>query len=148
MENEKTDKVVVEEPIDNESSDEEIEVKPKIKKERTPAQVAAFKKAMEVRDANKAKRQEEKKALEEMAKKQLEEKIVRKAIAIKKKQIKQEKIVEPESESEEEQPPARPVQAQAYKQDYTPKVKPQAQAYKPRVVAPPPPAPQRKIVFL
>lgn len=105
MDKEKTETIV--KVVDEESSDEEIEVKPpKPKKERTEAQKQAFLKANETRKANLLKRQEEKEEVEKIRKKELESKIVKKAIQIKKKQIKETKIIEPESDSDDENAPS------------------------------------------
>lgn len=60
---------------------------PKVKRERTPAQVAAFQKAVETRLTNAKKRKEEMTAIAESQKKELEKKILKKAVAIKKREI-------------------------------------------------------------
>jgi hypothetical protein len=64
------------------------------KRERTPKQIEAFKKAQKIRDDNALKRIEERKKKEEEEKKILEEKLVKKAIAIKKKQIKKQQVLD------------------------------------------------------
>jgi hypothetical protein len=92
-----------EQPKENEE-DESIQ-KPKKKKQLTQKQLEALKKgtaAIRVKQAQMAKEKAEKQALE---KEVLEKKLIDKAIKLKKKQIKQNKILfESESESEEEQP--------------------------------------------
>lgn len=134
MENEKTENIEAKDVV--ESSDEEIEVKPpKTKKERSEAQKQAFLKAQEIRKANMMKRKEEEQELEKFRKKELEEKIVKKAIQIKKKQIKEEKVIEPESESEDDE--HRPSNYNTPRINEKPRVKPQQQ----QIV-------QRKIIFL
>ena len=64
------------------------------RKPRTAKQIEAFEKAKAIRDANYAKRKEEAQIKAEMERKILEEKLVKKAIAVKKKQIKQQKILD------------------------------------------------------
>ena len=77
------------------------------KKERTPAQVEAWNKALATRQANRESRMTEKKRIAEdlkkkadMAKKAVEDKIVKKAISIKKKQIKKEILLDEVSDDE------------------------------------------------
>jgi hypothetical protein len=114
------------EPIaENEESDGEMELKPQKKKiynvkpkdpntpkkERTPAQIEAWKKALAKRQANRETRMSEKETEKEriarelnekkiLAKKQVEDKIVKKAISIKKKAIKKEIILDEISDDE------------------------------------------------
>ena len=59
----------------------------KVKKPRSEKQIEAFKKAQAKRDENRAKQKED-------SKKVLEEKILQKAVSIKKKQIKQMKVLD------------------------------------------------------
>jgi hypothetical protein len=81
------------------------------KKPRTEKQIEAFKKASAIRDANRNKRKED-------GKKEMEEKILKKAISIKKKQIKKAYTIDDISDDETpiEQiramtpPPQRPIQ--------------------------------------
>jgi hypothetical protein len=80
-------------------SDEPI-VAPKKKKELTEKQKEALKKGQQVRDENARKRIEERARKEEEEKKIMEEKLVKKAIAIKKKQIKKQQILEEISDDE------------------------------------------------
>ena len=97
--------------LTNESSDSEIEVKPKTEKidkrtlakkgNRTEKQIEACKKMMEKRREKQAERKIIKDAEAEVLKKQLEEKIVSKAVSIKKKQIKKKAILESISDDDE-----------------------------------------------
>jgi len=93
-----------EEPREENEESEAIQ-KPKKKKQLTQKQLEALKKgtaAIRLKQAQMAKEKAEKQALE---KEVLEKKLIDKAIKLKKKQIKQNKILfESESESEEEQP--------------------------------------------
>ena len=86
-----------------------VYVKPK--RERSQKQIEQFQKAIEARKVSIAKRAEMRKQAEDQAQKILEEKILKKAIRVKKKQIKQLQVFEPtesEEESEEEEvPPPR-----------------------------------------
>jgi len=83
----------------------------KVKKPRSEKQIEAFKKASAIRDTNRAKRKED-------GKKEMEEKILKKAISIKKKQIKKAYTIDDISDDETpiEQiramtpPPQRPIQ--------------------------------------
>ena len=77
------------------------------KKERTPAQIEAWNKALATRQANRDSRLTEKQKVVEdlkkkadVAKKAVEEKIVKKAISIKKKQIKKEIMLDEVSDDE------------------------------------------------
>jgi hypothetical protein len=112
-------------PESVEESDGEMEIKPQKKriynvkpkdpnapkKERTPAQIEAWNKALATRQANRENRKTEKESEKEriarelyekklLAKKQVEDKIVRKAISIKKKAIKKEIILDEISDDE------------------------------------------------
>jgi len=97
--------------LTNESSDSEIEVKPKIEKidkrtlakkgNRSEKQIEACKKMMEKRREKQADRKVIKDAEAEVFKKELEEKIVSKAVSIKKKQIKKKAILESISDDDE-----------------------------------------------
>ncbi len=64
------------------------------KRPRTAKQIEAFNKAVETRKANEAKRKAEREAKEAEEKRQLEDKLVKKAIEIKKRQLKKEKVIE------------------------------------------------------
>jgi len=87
----------------------------KVKKPRSEKQIQAFKKAQAKRDENRAKQKED-------SKKVLEEKILQKAVSIKKKQIKQMRVLDNVSDDDtpiEEikqiqrsmtPPPLRPIQ--------------------------------------
>jgi hypothetical protein len=66
----------------------------KPKKARTQKQIDAFEKVRQKKMENAKKREEDKKKLAEYEKKTLEEKIIKKAVSIKKKQIKKQQILE------------------------------------------------------
>jgi hypothetical protein len=90
------------------SSEEEIETStPKPKREykprpaKTEKQLEAFKKAVAARDANSKRRREEAEKMLAESKKETEEKVVKKAIAIKKKQIKAQLALEELSDDDE-----------------------------------------------
>ena len=91
------------------SSDEEtIEIPaPKPKREykprppKTQAQLDAFKKAISARDVNAKRRKEEAEKMLAESKKETEAKVVKKAIAIKKKQIKAQLALEEISDDDE-----------------------------------------------
>lgn len=89
----------------NQSKDEEIESQPdiieKVKKPRTPAQIQAFEKVRALRDSKRNERKEVKEKEQEVKKKSIEEKIVKKGIAIKKKQILREAELDAISEDDE-----------------------------------------------
>jgi hypothetical protein len=93
MENEKNE---VKEPLEESSSDEEIENKeePKPKRKQTEKQKENFRIAREKRMANIAKNNEMKNIKKQEEKAKIEAKIIKKGIAIKKKQIKKEKVLE------------------------------------------------------
>jgi hypothetical protein len=82
------------------SESEESETITKAKKPRTAKQLEAFEKAKAIRDANALKRKEEAKRLAEEERKIIEEKLVKKAISIKKKQIKKQAVLEEISDDE------------------------------------------------
>lgn len=67
---------------------------PKKKIPRTERQIAAFKLAMETKAANAAKRKAEREAAAEAERKVLEEKLIKKAIALKKKQMKARAVID------------------------------------------------------
>lgn len=67
---------------------------PKKKIPRTERQVAAFKLAMETKAANAAKRKAEREAAAEAERKVLEDKLIKKAIALKKKQMKARAVID------------------------------------------------------
>lgn len=101
---------------DEEDDDDEVQnVRPEMpivyakpKRERSQKQMEQFQKAVEARKVAIAKRADMRKEAEEKAKKIVEEKILKKAIQVKKKQIKQLQVFEPtesEEESEEEHAP-------------------------------------------
>ena len=66
----------------------------RVKKERTPAQVKAFETARETRRINAEKRKDERDLLAQQERKLVEEKLVKKAISVKKKQIKQQAVLD------------------------------------------------------
>ena len=82
--------------IKESSSDEEIEKKeePKPKRKQTEKQKECFRIAREKRMANITKNNEAKNLQKQEEKVKIEAKIIKKAVAIKKKQIKQQRIVE------------------------------------------------------
>jgi len=123
------------------SSGSEIEYKPKPKRVMTEKQKEIGRqnlaKGRERRDALRRENIEKKKLEEDEKKKEMETKIVKKAIAIKKKQIKMEKVLEiTESEEEDDRPP--PVRRIA-----RPKAPPNTPVIKPT----PTPAPPPRFVF-
>jgi len=87
------------------SSEENSVQQTKPKREKTQKQMEAFEKAKAIRDANYAKRKEERERIAREEKEKLEEKLVKKAIAVKKKQIKKQAILEELSDDETEAPP-------------------------------------------
>lgn len=98
LENEEVEEV--EEPEEVED-DEEIQAKPKIKKPRSEAQIAAFKKTIEIRAENRKRRAEEKKIQEAKDKVELEQKIIKKAVSIKKKELKKQIVLDEISDDDE-----------------------------------------------
>jgi len=74
---------------------------PKIKKPRTQKQIDAFLKVQQTRDANRASRKIEKEESTQLAKIETEKKIVKKAIALKKKEILKEVILDDMSSDDE-----------------------------------------------
>ena len=73
---------------------------PAPKAPRTQKQIEAFQKVRDKKMENAKKRQDEKKVQEEEAKKELEAKIIKKAVSIKKKQIKKQVVLEEISDDE------------------------------------------------
>lgn len=71
------------------------------KKPRSEKQIAAFQKVLETRDANRRARADARVATQEADKALLEEKIVKKAVSIKKKQIKRQIALEEISDDDE-----------------------------------------------
>lgn len=125
------------------STDDEIEQKPvapKPKKVLTERQKETLAKGRELRDQKRKERIAEKQKQEEEHKREIEQKIVKKAIAIKKKEIRKQKIIEPtpsDDEIDDETPP--PV-----------KRKPQPKQSAPRAptIAPQPAPRQPKVIYL
>jgi hypothetical protein len=83
---------------DTESLPEQIQ---KSKKPRTAKQIEAFEKARKIRDEKRAERKEVKQKVETEYKQQKEEKIVKKALAIKKKQILADKVLDEVSDDDD-----------------------------------------------
>ena len=96
------DIVPLEENSESENSDVQIEVKPKVKKPKTEKQMAAFAKVVEKRKENVRLRKEEKEIEEQEKKKILELKLIHKAISVKKKQLKKERILDEISDDDSE----------------------------------------------
>jgi hypothetical protein len=95
-------------PDDSESEDSEIEVKKEIhvKKERSEAQKQAFEKARKAREEKASLRKLENEKAKEIQNKTIENKLVKKAIDVKKKQIKEisKKIIEDDDDHEDDIP--------------------------------------------
>ena len=83
---------------DTESLPEQIQ---KSKKPRTAKQIEAFEKARKIRDEKRAERKGVREKAETEYKQQKEEKIVKKALAIKKKQILADKVLDEVSEDDD-----------------------------------------------
>ena len=81
-------------------SDDEEDTVEKPKPPRTQKQIEAFQKVRDKKMENAKKRQDEKKLKDEEDRKELEAKIIKKAVAIKKKQIKKQVILEEISDDE------------------------------------------------
>ena len=96
-------------PPKEESSDDEIEVKPK--RERTEKQKQAFIKAQATRLAKAEQRKKEQLIKEQEEKEELEKKLIEKAIKVKKKQIKKMAVIEQLSDDDtpiEKHKPVKP----------------------------------------
>ena len=78
--------------IPEKADDDEAVQKPKAP--RTPAQIAAFKIAQAKRDENRVQRLVEKKLKEKADQEELEAKLVKKAVSIKKKQLKKQAVLD------------------------------------------------------
>lgn len=83
--------IKVPEKADDDEVDSPVQ---KIKPPRSAAQVAAFKKVQAKRDENRVQRLVEKKLKEKADQEELEAKLVKKAVSIKKKQIKKQAILD------------------------------------------------------
>lgn len=82
-------------PPESEEEEEEDEAPPpKPKRERTQKQIDAFNRCIETKKKKAAERAEHARQLAELEKKALEEKVVKKAISIKKKQIKKQSALD------------------------------------------------------
>jgi hypothetical protein len=82
-------------PVDEEpASEEEEEAAPAKKRVRTPAQIKAFARCLDIKKEKAAKRLADAKKLAAFEKAALEEKVVSKAISIKKKQIKKQSALD------------------------------------------------------
>ena len=88
--------------VEEESIEDEPETIVKAKKPRTEAQMKAFEKAKEKARINAEKRKEERELAAEQERKAIEEKLVKKAISVKKKQIKKQAILDEISDDETE----------------------------------------------
>lgn len=86
------------EPIVPDNDDDNVIEKPKAK--RTQKQIDAFKKVRDKKMENARLREQERKLLLEQQQKELEEKIIKKAVSIKKKQIKKQAVLEEISDDE------------------------------------------------
>jgi len=71
------------------------------KKARSPAQIASFLKAQEVRKLNAVKRKEEMNILADQQKKELEKKILKKALAIKKREVRSRLVLDTIADDDE-----------------------------------------------
>jgi hypothetical protein len=89
-------KIIVKQPVAVEEEEEEEEQpKPvKQKRERTQKQIDAFNRCIEMKKEKAKQRAEEARRLAEYDRKALEEKVVKKAISIKKKQIKKQSALD------------------------------------------------------
>ena len=88
-------KIIIKQPAPVEEEEEEEEPKPvKQKRERTQKQIEAFNRCIETKKEKAKQRAEEARRLAEYDKKALEEKVVKKAISIKKKQIKKQSALD------------------------------------------------------
>tara|TARA_R110000823_G_scaffold44687_7_gene115564 strand:+ start:1824 stop:2324 length:501 start_codon:yes stop_codon:yes gene_type:complete len=103
------------------------------KKERTPAQIAAFEKCRQKREENRVLRRDEREKEVETKKKKTKEKIVKKAVRIKKKEVLEQAIVGSSDESGDESDP----DIQAVKK-YIKKKKQTRNPVKPKPAKPPP----------
>lgn len=114
------------------------EPKPKEKKPRTPAQIEAFKKVVAIRQANRDKRKTEAELEMEEFRKYKESLIIKKAVSIKKKQLKQ---LKPLNDISDDETPIEEI-----KQIIKPAYKPQA-IQAPVIKAPPvqPPTPSKPV---
>ena len=76
------------------SSDDDVEIKKGKKKERSPKQIEAYKKAQAIRMLKAEERRKERMKQEREEKKELEKKLIEKAIKVKKKQMKKLKVID------------------------------------------------------
>lgn len=90
--------------IEDESDDDDavVEVQKKPTRPRTAKQIEQFKKVVENKMKNAAERKLKAELKADADKQELEQKLVKKAIAVKKKQIKKEKIIDDISSGEED----------------------------------------------
>ncbi len=102
LENEKVEDLeeVIEPKIDEDVDKGETIEAVKVKKPRTQKQLEAFERAKAIRDANAKKRKEEAERKAEEERKLIEEKLVKKAISLKKKQIKKQAVLDSISDDE------------------------------------------------
>ena len=90
-----------------------LPVPPPVKKERTPAQIAAFERARASRDANLKKREADAKRLAEYDAMMVKQKLVEKAQKIKLKTMKKIETIESISSDEDSEEEAPPIQKPA-----------------------------------
>ena len=83
--------IKVPEKADDDEVDSPVQ---KVKPPRTPAQIAAFKKVLAKRDENRVQRLVDKKLKEKSDKEELEAKLIKKAVSLKKKQIKKQAVLD------------------------------------------------------
>ena len=103
MESQNTEPLVeeVEEEVEEEVAEVEDNSIQATKKPRTQKQIDAFQKVIEKRNENRKMRAEQKQILKEEEKVILENKIIKKAVSIKKKQIKKELVLDDISDDDE-----------------------------------------------
>ena len=110
------------------------------KKERTPAQIAAFEKCRAKREENRLLRKQEREKEAQLKKKKTEEKIVKKAVNIKKREKLEQAIIESsESEDSDSEPDIQAVKKYVAK-------KKQKRRQPKRAPPSPPPSPEPEIV--
>ena len=89
-------------PAKEDSDEEQVEIQKKPTKPRTAKQIEQFKKVVELKMKNASERKKQAELKAEVDKQELEDKLVKKAIAVKKKQIKKEKIIDDISSEEDD----------------------------------------------
>jgi hypothetical protein len=96
---EKWDNIDILDELNELEQEESIEIK--VKKPRSEKQINAFKEVQAIRDKNRKERAEEREKQKDLIKKEIETKVLKKAISIKKKQIKQELLLDEISDDDE-----------------------------------------------